>query len=630
LSVKIVKIVGLAVAGVLVLAVLVLMFGVPAQPFVTYLEDEAAKAGYRLRVAGSSQISLLPYLNVSASDIRVADAKDSREELLTAKEVRAGLSLMSLISGDIRVTEIVVTQPVMRLISGRESAGVRKAPQASGSGASAVRNVAIDRISVEDGTLIMRDVRENLDGRIEAIRLTASVPVAQGPLDVKAEGRAGGQVLRLVARADSLSHIVEGRVVPVDATLEMPGLLKTPMKLAANLRAAEEIRFDTVRGTMGPERFNGSLAIDTAAARPFVNAAFSFDRLDLAPTAEASGAAKHSEPWSDRPIDLVFLRVFDCVVKLSARELSVANIRVTPAEVEANLSGGLLSLQLSRADLYGGPVEGKVVVDAGGGTPRHAAVFQFTKINGHPFLTDAVGFGHLEGSLSARFDVQATGASPQAIMSSLSGTAELTLEDGAIRDVDVPAMVRALTAQTLHGWQEKGTANTELTSLSAKFRLANGQATTDDLRLAGPLVRMTGKGTADLVAQTLDFRVDPKLVLTLQGQGGTGDPAGLGVPVVIRGAWSNPEIHPDISGILENPQAAFDQLRKMGGALFGQQGGGRRPTADEVMKSVDDLLRGRPSSGGASPGGGASGGRQPSPQDRGNQVRDFLKDLLGR
>jgi AsmA protein len=622
--VRIIKIVGLAFAGVLVLAALVLMFGVPAQPFVTYLEDEAAKAGYRLRVGGSSQISLLPYLNVSASDIRVADAKDGRDDLLTAKEVRAGLSLMSLLSGDIRVTEIVVTQPVVRLVSGREPAGGRKTPQPSGSGGSVVRNVAIDRISVEDGTLIMRDVRENLDGRIEAIRLTASVPVAQGPIDVKAEGRAGGQVLRLTAKANSLSHVVEGRVVPVDATLEMPGLLKAPVKLAANLRAADEIRFDTVRGTLGPERFNGSLAIDTAAARPFANASFSFDRLELAP-AVSPASTKSNEPWSDRPIDLVFLRVFDCAVKISARELSVGHIRIAPAEVEANLAGGLLSVLLSRSDLYGGPVQGKIVVDAGVGTPRHAATFEFAKVNGHPFLSDAVGFGHLEGNFRAKFDVQASGASPQAIMSSLGGTADLTLEDGAIRDVDVPAMVRALTSQTLHGWQEKGTAKTELTSLSARFRLANGQATTDDVRLAGPLVRMTGKGTADLVAQTLDFRVDPKLVLTLQGQGGTGDPAGLGVPVVIRGAWSNPEIHPDISGILENPQAAFDQLRKMGGALFGQPGSGRRPTADEVMKSVDDMLRGRPSPGGTSPGG-----RQPSSQDRGNQVRDFLKDLLGR
>jgi AsmA protein len=629
LSVRIIKVVGFAVAGLLVLAVLVLAFGIPARPFVTYLEDQAAKAGYRLRVDGSSQISLLPYLSVSASDIRLAEANDSREDLLTAKEVRFGMSLVSLLTGDIRVTDVVVTRPVVRLVSGRKSAGGRTAPQPAGSRDSIVRNLAIDRISVEDGTLIVRDAVENIDGRMEAIRVTASVPTAQGPLDVTADGRAGGQILRLTAKVNSLSQLVEGKSTPLDANLEMPGLLKAPAKFVASLRAADEIvRIDGVRGALGSERFNGVVSIDTTAVRPFVNAHFSFDRLDLAPAVASpagTSTSPRNEPWSDQPVELAFLRIFDCAVKISAHELSVQNIRIAPADIEANLGGGLLSVLLSRSDLYGGPVQGKLVVDAGAGTPRHAASFEFAKVNAHQFLTDAAAFDHLEGSLRARIDVEASGASPRALISSLTGTAELVLEDGAVRNVDVPAMVRALTSQTLHGWQEKGTEKTELTSLSARFRLTNGQATTEEVRLAGPLMRMTGKGTADLVAQTLDFRVEPKLVLSLQGQGGTGDPAGLGVPVVIRGSWSNPEIYPDIAGILENPGAAFDQLRQMGGGLFGQPGSDKRPTADEVIKSVDELLRGR-----------TSPGRQPASPDSKNspdpknQVRDMLKDLFGR
>ena len=625
---KIVKFVGLLLAGVVVLAALVLAFGVPAQPFVTYLSDQAEKAGYRLRVDGASHISIFPYLNVSAADIRLAEGKDSREDMLTAKEVRFALSLSSLLAGDIRVTDIVVTKPVVRLVSGRRAATTRSTAPSTKADDGVLRNVAVDSIRIEDGTLIVRDAVENLEGRLDAVQLTASVPTARGPLDVKADGRAGGQTIRLVAKASSLNQIIEGRATPIEAALEMPGLVKGPVKFTASLRAADLIGFDSVRGTIGSERFNGSLSIDPSGPRPFINANFNFDRLEVKPAETRSGTGASNEPWSDRPVDLTFLRVFDAAVKLSAGELSVQSVRVAPADIEASLAGGLLSLQLSRADLYSGPVQGKLVVDAGS-TPRLAGSVQFSKVNGRQFLTDALGFDHLEGRLQGRLDLDASGASPQALISSLGGTIDLLLEDGAIRDVDVPSMVRALTSQTLQGWQDKGTAQTELTSLSVRFRLANGRATTDDVRLAGPLVRMTGKGSADLVGRTLDFRVDPKLVLTLQGQGGSGDPAGLGVPVVIRGSWDAPEIHPDISGILENPQAAFDQLRKMGGALFGQ-GGGKRPSADEVMKSVDDLIRGR-----NQPGQPGQSGRQPSTQDRGNQdlgnqVRDRLRDFLGR
>src|SRR5262249_34196092 len=191
--------------------------------------------------------------------------------------------------------------------------------------------------------------------------------------------------------------------------------------------------------------------------------------------------------------------------------------------------------------------------------------------------------------------------------------------DGAVRDVSLPGMVRALSNQTLQGWQEKGRDTTELTALAATFRIAGGQATTDDLRLAGPLVRMTGRGTANLVNQTLDFRVDPKVVMSPQGQGGPTDPAGLGVPVVVRGTWSDPQIYPDVAGILDNPEAAFARLKTMGGALFGlldQQNPGGRKKVDDVIKSLDQMLRG-------------DGGGQP-PGNRKNQVRDVIRDLLGR
>src|SRR5262249_25814032 len=121
--------------------------------------------------------------------------------------------------------------------------------------------------------------------------------------------------------------------------------------------------------------------------------------------------------------------------------------------------------------------------------------------------------------------------------------------------------------------------------------------------------------------QTLDFRVDPKVVLGPQGQGGSSDPAGLGVPVVIRGPWAQPQIYPDVAGILDNPQAAFDKLKTLGGGLFGLLdpqggggGGGKKNRADDLMKSLDQAIKGE--------------GR--SRADTKSQVRDVIKDLFGR
>jgi AsmA protein len=614
--VKLIRIAGLGLVGLLVLAVLALVYGVPAQPLVRYISGRAEQAGYQLRVDGPSIISLGPSFNIAAKDIHLLDAKDTNEELLAAKDVRVELSLLSLLTGDIRISKLRLGQPLVRLTSGRTTGASGRPSNPAEAGESATRILAIDHLVVGDGTLVVRDMREKLEGRVDGIQLSASIP-ARGPVEVEAEGKAGDHIVRFAAKASSASQIIEGRPTPVEARLELPGLLKAPLSLTASLKAADQIfSIDGVRGTLGSGRVNGSIAVDTVGARPNVNAGLVFDRLEFASPDRVS----RNEPWSDRPIEFGVLRVFNATVKISARELVAGNVHLTPAEIEARLLGGLMSITVSRSEMYGGPVQGKLVIDADPRAPRHGASFELANVNALPLLTDALGFDHVEGRLRLKFDLTAAGTSPSAIVSSLGGTADFSLEDGMVRDVNIAGMVRALSNRMLQGWQLASQEKTDLTLVGASLRVANGQATTDDLRLLGPLVRITGKGSVNLPAQTLDLRVDPKLVLSLQGQGGPPDPAGLGVPVAIRGPWAEPRIYPDIAGILDNPEAAFAKLKAMGGSLFGpldsQAGSGaKKPKPEDVIKSLDQMIRG-------------DGRDQPS--DTKNQVRDIIRDLLGR
>jgi AsmA protein len=186
----------------------------------------------------------------------------------------------------------------------------------------------------------------------------------------------------------------------------------------------------------------------------------------------------------------------------------------------------------------------------------------------------------------------------------------------------------------LSGWQEGRDQTTDLTQLSASFRVEQGQATTNDLTLAGPLVRMTGAGTVDLPAKTLAFRVEPKLVMTTEGQGSAANPVGLGIPVAIEGPWAEPRIYPDVAGMLDNPDAAYAKLKEMGKGLFGtgagsgmsdqlggklgetlgnllQQGLGGRGTTRPAPASPQDQLK-------------------PPPPDKESPMDNIMKQLFGR
>ena len=66
----------------------------------------------------------------------------------------------------------------------------------------------------------------------------------------------------------------------------------------------------------------------------------------------------------------------------------------------------------------------------------------------------------------------------------------------------------------------------------------------DDLDLQAPLLRIGGKGSANINTEMVDYLVDAKLVGTVEGQQGESadDLAGLTIPVGIKGPFSDPKI----------------------------------------------------------------------------------------
>jgi AsmA protein len=246
-----------------------------------------------------------------------------------------------------------------------------------------------------------------------------------------------------------------------------------------------------------------------------------------------------------------------------------------------------------------------------------------------PLLSTFADFRELDGTMRGKIDVQATGASQRAIMSTLGGTVDVLFQDGQIRNMNVAQMVRTLAQNTLNGWQENKAEKTDLTELSTLFKLDSGRATTDNLKLLGPLIRVNGAGTADLAAKTLHFKLDTKLVMSIEGQGGAADPVGFGVPVMVDGKWGSPRIYPDMAGILENPDVAYAKLRDLGVGLFGNNNDKSATGADSFVKGLGNLF-GNQGSDHKDSQAPAAGDKQSQPQDTQSKVNDFLKNIFGR
>lgn len=367
----------------------------------------------------------------------------------------------------------------------------------------------------------------------------------------------------------------------------------------------EETRF-TLDDTSGEA--NGRIAL---AGKPTVTARLDLRELVLDPYlgggsktsgggarvpagsgGSAGGKPGNAQGWSTAPIDFSGLKAVDVDFKLTTREIRWDKIKIDRSALSTTIKDGLLTANLENLALYGGSGTGTVTLNGAAATPAVSAKFALKNLDAYPVLRDAADFAWIEGKAAIDLDVTSSGNSEQALVQGLNGTASYNFADGAIRGINVPQMVRGLSIETLLGWQSNPSAKTDFSSLGASFQVQNGIATTSDLSLIGPLIRMTGKGTTDMPAQRLDWRVEPMIVPTLEGQapqprrkGEDKKMAGLGVPIVIEGNWNDPRIYPDIKGILENPEAAYKQLEKTGGELISILKGDKAPSQELVEQA---------------------------------------------
>ena len=611
------KIAGAAIAAVIVVLALLLIIGIPSGFLTAAIQARVEReTGYRLTIAGSTKIGVWPQFNVTLNDVTLEAPKDrDNSNRLTVGSVQADMTLASVWSGHPQITELVIIRPVLNVPLLRERTRPLNPSARPAASSSESEALAIDRVTVTDGTVVFSNLRDRVENHIDGINADALIG-SDRKIKVTGNARAGEHPLKFEIKATVPAPPMERQNIPVELTLDAPGSLQAPLLAKAEVRLnGAVVMINGATGTLGDSGFNGWASVDIAS-KPLVKLDLDFQRLDVAVSKGSSASPSQasqpsSQPWSNASIDLTGLNYVDAQIRISAAELNFGEAHFAPVAMDSTLAGGVVRCGFQNLGAYGGQASGQLVVDATTGKPTYALSSDLMGVRALPLLRSAAGFDKLDGKLQAKMALRSAGNSQRAIMSNLGGTVFTNFQDGAIRGLNVAQMIRSLTSGTLSGWQEGKEQTTDLTQLSASFRIEKGQATTSDLNLVGPLVKMSGAGTVDLGTQMLAFRVEPKLVMTTEGQGRAADPVGLGIPVVIDGPWTEPRIYPDMAGILDNPDAAYAKLKEMGKGLFGAGGG---------LSGLGGLING------GSDAGHSGGGKQSDPL--GGQLGETLGNLL--
>lgn len=450
----------------------------------------------------------------------------------------------------------------------------------------------------------------------DAISLTAALDGLAKPVGIKGAARWRGETISLDATSDP-GALLAGRAAAtrasvslskasatfngnVSPTLPASGMLSVKGK---SLRALAEWlgsdlppgsgygAFDIKTAFSASEKkialTNLAIALDDIKGagnatvilgdKPDIDADFSFDLLDVNPyiappakpggTGTQSAAANAPSVWSREPIDFSFTKSATLALGARVNTMKVEGLNFGPLALKATMRGGKLAAELTEMRFYGGNGVAQVSIDTAEGTPRLAAKLAATGIQAFPFLRDAAKFERIEGGLDYTLDVTTAGNSEAAFVSALNGAMRFAFRDGAIRGINIARSMRALTSGALNGWNSVAAEKTDFSAFNASFAIKDGIATNSDLSLIGPLVRINGAGSVALPSQTLKYRVDPKIVPSLQGQGGTAELTGFAVPIIIEGPWASPRIYPDIKGFLQDPAAGIARLQALGGGF---------------------------------------------------------------
>ena len=263
-------------------------------------------------------------------------------------------------------------------------------------------------------------------------------------------------------------------------------------------------------------------------------------------------ARNRSAGWSRAPIDATAMKLVDADAQLKISGLTVSGLKIDKISLRLRLNNGTAQANIDRTELYGGYGRGVITAsaDAAATGVNVGANVGISDISAEIFLKDAADLELVSGRARFIAELNGSGRSQQAIMSSLAGTASFIFKDGAIVGWNIPQMLRGLRRGKIADLGKTPAAKTDFSEFAANFKINRGIANTQNLRVVSPLLRMPGSGNINIGRRRLDMILRPKLVASLEGQGGKAGLSGIQIPVRVSGPWDNPNAKPDLTRIL--------------------------------------------------------------------------------
>lgn len=359
-----------------------------------------------------------------------------------------------------------------------------------------------------------------------------------------------------------------------------PDAPETALNIHTNLRTSgQQVKTSKMVFTFGDATLNGDLVFmaDAEAGKPGIAGVLeSAEIIDISaltpnlanretqPQKAAEGEPENNDEttskWSRKPVipDLSWLDQFVADISITTAGLKSHAIETGAFPLMVKVRNGVLTATITAMELYGGTANAAVSVNGTASMPKFQESVSFTGINAGPLLRDAYGFDRLSGTANGSYSINSRGRSLHDLVGGLQGDGKLHFTDGAVKGINLAALVRkatriASTVLNATAPASESGGKTDFASLSGSFTIAGGVLTNPDLNLQAPLLTVTGSGTVNLPQKRLDYRLEPSLVASAEGQERTQETSGaLTIPIRVAGPFDSITFKPDAKSVVED------------------------------------------------------------------------------
>ncbi|MBU2570532.1 MAG: AsmA family protein [Gammaproteobacteria bacterium] len=241
---------------------------------------------------------------------------------------------------------------------------------------------------------------------------------------------------------------------------------------------------------------------------------------------------------------------------LSIGRLTISNLLLHGVDLKLAAKDGKVNTEQGVKAFYQGSYEGAMNLDVTGVLPQWRLNEKFSGIQIEPLLNDYAGSAKIAGTLTASTKLQANGNDSKALKSSLNGQVDFFFKDSIIRGFNLQQMIDDAKS-LLKGapvLRDNPKDQTAFSEIKGSARIVNGLISNNDLIATASKIEATGKGTADLKSERVDYQVNAKLVRSKVAESTFDKIKELPIVINITGNFKDPQYKLDIASMLKDQQ----------------------------------------------------------------------------